>query len=427
MSIKTFRSAILQLFPMFNNAFQHDAMEFVQHVFLDKLHKELIDEHENSIIQKLFTGAYRYESCCRNCGVTAQRDEVFSSLRLPVSATQNDQTIEDCLAQEFKSEVMNDYDCIVCKEKTICDRTCKFTMFPEVLIVQFKRFRNNPNGVRSKICNPISFQLNNFILDKSSKFASQKSSYDCFGVIGHEGTLQKGHYKASCKRNKREPWIEYNDSICTPVSSDDSITKNAYIAFFVKQKVCGESSQPPALNARIPVDTVTELSDDILSEWLNDPSDLIRFSRPPRDDSLARKPKPPTAPTLHERMHLPNTPGLCKELLDMFRMTMRQDPLPFRLRPGYNYAGLIRGSPARYKLVRSFVNREVEEATVLSVFLIDLVRSFSDRKLEEETEFPSFLARLNETIRPDSLFTQKEAWEIFQQIHDKWAQSQNSD
>jgi hypothetical protein len=100
---------------------------------------------------------------------------------------------------------------------------------------------------------------------------------------------------------------------------------------------------------------------------------------------------------MHERMHTPNTKGLCKELLDMFRMTMRPDPLPFKLRPGFNYAGLIRGTSARYELVRSFV----------------------EHKLEDATEFPEFLVRLNETIRPDYKFTQQEAWNITKEMNDK--------
>ena len=81
----------------------------------------------------------------------------------------------------------------------------------------------------------------------------------------------------------------------------------------------------------------------------------------------------------------------------MFRMTMRPDPLPFKLRPGFNYAGLIRGTPARYELVRSFV----------------------EHKLEDATEFPEFLVRLNETIRPDYKFTHQEAWNITKEMNDK--------
>ena len=97
---------------------------------------------------------------------------------------------------------------------------------------------------------------------------------------------------------------------------------------------------------------------------------------------------------IHAAQGTPNTKSLCTELLDMFRMTMRPDPLPFTLRSGFNCAGLIRGTPKRIERVRWFVNRF----------------------LDDEEMFPDFLARLNEATPPDLKFTDVEAWTIVKEM-----------
>jgi hypothetical protein len=136
------------------------------------------------------------------------------------------------------------------------------------------------------------------------------------------------------------------------------------------------------------------LSEDTLKKWRADASNLVRFSLPPKENPPFPQSNLPAAPTLHERMHTPNTKGLCTELLDMFRMTMRPDPLPFPLRPGFNSAGLIRGTPERIEHVRWFV----------------------ERFLDDEAMFPDFLARLNEATPPGFKFTDVEAWTIAKEM-----------
>ncbi len=86
-------------------------------------------------------------------------------------------------------------------------------------------------------------------------------------------------------------------------------------------------------------DEQTEISEAELRAWRADPSDLVRRVLPPymRPGVPGQRP----ATTLAQRMELPNTEGLCPELLEMFSWTMRDDPLPFKLRRGYNYAGPV--------------------------------------------------------------------------------------
>jgi cohesin complex subunit SCC1 len=90
-----------------------------------------------------------------------------------------------------------------------------------------------------------------------------------------------------------------------------------------------------ARKRRLVVDEVTELTRAQIKANLENTQDVVRMPVP-----LAQRPRPTQEfPTLAARMRLPNAPGLAPELLEMFTWTMRDDPLPFRLRKGFNYAG----------------------------------------------------------------------------------------
>ena len=90
---------------------------------------------------------------------------------------------------------------------------------------------------------------------------------------------------------------------------------------------------------RMVVDKVTELTRDEIKANLKDTTDIVRRTVAPRDRSRGAPAKP--IPCLADRMRQPSTQGLAPELMEMFSWTMRNDPLPFRLRRGYTYAGPV--------------------------------------------------------------------------------------
>jgi cohesin complex subunit SCC1 len=98
---------------------------------------------------------------------------------------------------------------------------------------------------------------------------------------------------------------------------------------------------------RLVVDEVTELSRSQIKENQQHTEDIVRECLPPhlRPEGAGSAAPRKKLPTLKERMRMPNTPGLAPELLEMFSWTMRDDPLPFRLRKGFNYAGPIKKKP----------------------------------------------------------------------------------
>lgn len=90
------------------------------------------------------------------------------------------------------------------------------------------------------------------------------------------------------------------------------------------------------------IDDVTELARAQIKKYLMDTSSIVRPVQPPRKRPHLREAK--RLRSLEERIKLPNQRNLAPELLDMFSWTMRDDPLPFRLRHGYNHTGPIHTS-----------------------------------------------------------------------------------
>ena len=95
--------------------------------------------------------------------------------------------------------------------------------------------------------------------------------------------------------------------------------------------------------ARLTMDAQIELTNDELKAWIADTSDIVRRSVPPCDRPHAPA-SAPLAP-IAERMALPNTQGFGPELLEMFSWTMRDDPLPFKLRKGHGPHGPVAKKP----------------------------------------------------------------------------------
>jgi len=96
-----------------------------------------------------------------------------------------------------------------------------------------------------------------------------------------------------------------------------------------------------ARKRRLVVDEVIEISRTEMRENLKDTSDIVRMAIPPRERPQTAASSSRPVPSLHERMHAPSTRGLAPEILEMFSWTMRDDPLPFRLRKGYTHAGPV--------------------------------------------------------------------------------------
>lgn len=129
----------------------------------------------------------------------------------------------DLVWNYFKDEVIEDYHCDKCKQKTRIKKTQRIFKFPEILLVFIKRFRFFPE--MEKIASLVEvpkeiFDLGDFIygeqkLSQTTKefLLEQKehSAYQLIGLIEHYGSIDFGHYVSICLDELSQNWVLFND------------------------------------------------------------------------------------------------------------------------------------------------------------------------------------------------------------------------
>lgn len=58
------------------------------------------------------------------------------------------------------------------------------------------------------------------------------SVYDLFGVVNHFGSLNGGHYTATCKNSIDDNWYYFNDSSVSGAGGQKFMSDAAYILFY---------------------------------------------------------------------------------------------------------------------------------------------------------------------------------------------------
>ena len=80
------------------------------------------------------------------------------------------------------------------------------------------------------------------------KEAGVSSTYDLFGVVNHFGSLNGGHYTATCKNSIDGKWYYFNDSSVSGGGSDSSsriMADAAYVLFYRRRDDPSSSSTNP--------------------------------------------------------------------------------------------------------------------------------------------------------------------------------------
>ena len=144
-------------------------------------------------------------------------------------------TIYDCF-NLFSEESILDGDNMYKYEKTNKYVKAKKKMgiwsFPKILIVSFKRFRNN----FTKINKTIEFPLENLDLTKYCLGYDKYSSiYDLYAISNHTGGHNGGHYYSYCKNTNNNKWYNYDDQSVSEINSSQLVSNTAYVLFYKKR------------------------------------------------------------------------------------------------------------------------------------------------------------------------------------------------
>lgn len=141
--------------------------------------------------------------------------ELEEKRRIRSSRKRNGISLEDCLDEFGKAEILSENDawyCPRCKEHRRASKTFELWKAPDILVVHLKRFSAQGRNLRDKLDVLVDFPVEG--LDLTSRVVMQEDGksplYDLFAVDNHYGGLGGGHYTAFAQNFYDKNWYEYN-------------------------------------------------------------------------------------------------------------------------------------------------------------------------------------------------------------------------
>lgn len=160
--------------------------------------------------------------------------EPFSMLDLEIPTTPNTKdTIYDCLHMMAKDDFLTEENKWY-STKTNSYRDAKRNLLillpPQILIIALKRFRNTGNKSNKFIDFPLNnLDISPYVINKTNS----SCNYNLYAVANHVGKANYGHYYCYCK-NINNNWYEYDDDKTNQIKSENVVTKNAYLLFYIR-------------------------------------------------------------------------------------------------------------------------------------------------------------------------------------------------
>lgn len=197
---ETFWNTFKKIFKHFDNQEQHDSQEALL-LILDRLHEELKDNKNNSIIKELFEGKLETSIKCLECKTISNTIQPFFHLVLNFPDFDNPEdydidnqhvTFNELIKYNFQDELFendNLYSCEHCNKKTKAIKKNNITHLPEYLLLYMKRFDINQNKL---------VKVNDLVdIDEyihMNKYFDINNKYKWNNSIVQFGSLNGGHY-----------------------------------------------------------------------------------------------------------------------------------------------------------------------------------------------------------------------------------------
>lgn len=193
-------------------------------------------EKDYSEIWKMFYGIHvsQLENSATGTKISMV-PEPFFIINLPIPPNNKSPTLLDCFDIYVESELLDGENSIVVeetKEKVAAKKNIMFWSFPDILVIDIKRF----NTMNKKNQVMVDFPLENLNLSKYViGYDKDTYVYDLYGVCNHSGSVMGGHYTSFVK-NANGKWYHYNDTNVSEVAMEQQIkTPKAYCFFYRKR------------------------------------------------------------------------------------------------------------------------------------------------------------------------------------------------
>ena len=163
--------------------------------------------------------------------------EPYFIVSLPIPENNKSPTLINCFDLYVECEILDGENCVTTEEtgeKVVAKKNMIFWNFPNVLVIDIKRF--NATNRKNQIL--VDFPLENLNLSKYVIGYNKDSFvYDLYGVCNHSGSVMGGHYTSFVK-NANGKWYHYNDTSVAEVGlTQQIITPKAYCFFYRKREI----------------------------------------------------------------------------------------------------------------------------------------------------------------------------------------------
>jgi ubiquitin carboxyl-terminal hydrolase 8 len=163
--------------------------------------------------------------------------EPYFMVDLPIPQNNKNPNLYDCFDLFVEGETLdgdNAWFNSETQKKENVRKKISFWSFPNILIIDFKRFnsRNQKNQIL------IDFPLDNLNLTKYViGYKKNSYKYELYGICNHSGGVMGGHYTAYIK-NANDKWYHFNDTSVNEVPLVSSIiSPKAYCLFYRKKTI----------------------------------------------------------------------------------------------------------------------------------------------------------------------------------------------
>jgi len=216
--------------------------EYVNYVAIDQWNKFIRKDY--SIIREIFSSMLYTEITCKKCNIPSLNFELALMLTLCLPKDKNELTLDDCLEFNYCSKEFltnkDQYQCTNCKSYNDAEKVTYIWELPELLIIHFKRFSNEMIGRMCRMRKDgafVKYPLKSLDMSKYlSKYNKKSAMYDLYGVVHHHGSLNGGHYTASCRSFINQEWFNFNDSSVSLIHREnDIVSESGYILFYQKR------------------------------------------------------------------------------------------------------------------------------------------------------------------------------------------------
>lgn len=168
---------------------------------------------------------------------TLQDPALVERKRQRAQRRKNGITLDDCLDEFEKQEILSEQDmwyCPRCKEHRRAKKKFDLWKTPDILVVHLKRFSSS-GWRRDKLDILVDFPIEGLDLTRRviNRQTSKQEVYDLIAIDDHWGGLGGGHYTAFAKNFIDNEWYDYNDSSVTKQKDlSRMVTSSAYLLFY---------------------------------------------------------------------------------------------------------------------------------------------------------------------------------------------------